>query len=585
MREETVIERYQLWSEDPYFDPATRAELRALAGDARELEERFWRHLEFGTAGLRGLIGAGTNRMNKYTVRRAAQGLAAAVREEGPGACARGVAIAYDSRHFSAAFAEETALTLAANGVKAFLFDHLRPTPLLSFAVRHLGCQAGVVITASHNPAQYNGFKVYWADGCQIPPEPLKQIQAKIAAVTDLTRIVPLPREAAEAAGLFISIGEEVDEAYLEAVRGLSLRSHRAAEEAGCCRVLYTPLHGAGGPYVARALAAFGFRQVAVVPEQEQPDGDFPTVRYPNPEEADAFRLAISQARVQAPALILATDPDADRLGVAVRLQNGEYRLLSGNQIGAILTDYLLSQRAELGTLPRNGVVIKTITTADFVVPIARSYGVAVEETLTGFKFIGEKIAEYERTGQHTFLFGFEESYGYLAGTFVRDKDAVSAAALLAEAAAFYSARGLTLQDALNRLYERHGHYLDRLHGMTLEGKAGLQKIGAVMEQLREAAENPLPGLSIARIDDYLRQASREVATGEERPLTLPKSDVLAYRLAEGGFVVIRPSGTEPKMKLYVSVTGLTQGEAEGRLAAVQAAVVERVEAILQGLE
>ncbi|MFZ5825247.1 MAG: phospho-sugar mutase [Bacillota bacterium] len=561
------------WLHHPYFDPATREELAAIAGDEREIEDRFYRHLEFGTGGLRGLIGAGTNRINRYTVRLATQGLADYIRSFGPEAMRRGVAIAHDSRRFSPEFAREAALTLSASGIAAYLWDSLRPTPMLSFAVRELGAIAGIVITASHNPPEYNGYKVYWEDGGQVPPERAAAIQAAIGAVDDLTNIRPMGEEEARARGLLRYVPEAVDQAYIE--RLLSLVRTAPAERAAC-RILYSPLHGSGNLPVREALSRAGY-PVAVVAEQEAPDPNFSTVRYPNPEEAEVFTLALKQAERERPDVIMATDPDADRLGVLALDRDGAYRLLSGNQIGAILADYILSSQAAAGSLPANGAIIKTIATSNMIAALCQAHGVALCDTHTGFKFIGDKIREFEETGSHTFLLGYEESYGYLGATFVRDKDAVMAALLVAEATAYHKAQGRTLYDALKAIWARCGVFREELHNVTLPGKDGQAKIAALMEALRRTPPAHFGPVAVAFADDYGAGTGLDLASGQPYPLPLAKANVLHYRFADGGFVMVRPSGTEPKLKLYVSVTGRDEAEAERLVQAVKADAIRQM--------
>jgi phosphoglucomutase len=564
---------YQLWSSHPYFDEATRSELAAIAQDPKEIEDRFYRSLEFGTGGLRGVIAAGTNRINRYTVRHATQGLADYIRSFGATAMQRGVVIAHDSRRFSPEFAREVALTLNANGIVAYLWDSLRPTPMLSFAVRELGAQAGVVITASHNPPQYNGYKVYWEDGGQVPPERASAIQAAIAAVTDLTTIRPMAESEARARGLLKEVPASVDHAYIQ---NLLCLCSTTQEERAACRILYTPLHGSGNLPVRRALGEAGY-PVSVVKEQEEPNGEFPTVSYPNPEEAEVFTLALKQAETERPDVIMATDPDADRLGVMALDRAGEYRLLTGNQIGAILVDYLIASHVKHGTLPQHAAVIKTIATSNLVAPLCRKHGVELMDTHTGFKFIGDKIRAFEETGSHTFLFGFEESYGYLGATFVRDKDAVMAALLVAEATAYYKARGLTLYDALESIWERCGYFQEGLHNVTLPGKEGQAQIARMMEALRQNPPTAFGGVPVAYADDYAVGTGVTMATGERYPLALGKANVLHYRFADGGFVMVRPSGTEPKLKLYFSVRGESKADAEAKLQAVRADTLARM--------
>jgi phosphoglucomutase len=566
----SVAELYQHWTQNPYFDEATRSELVAISRDAREIEDRFYRDLEFGTGGLRGVIAAGTNRMNKYTVRQATQGLATYISTFGPEACRRGVVIAHDSRHFSPEFALEAALTLAANGIVAHLWESLRPTPMLSFAVRELKAIAGIVITASHNPPQYNGYKVYWEDGGQVPPERASAIQAAIAA-TEVTAVHPLAESDARDRGLLKPVPPAVDRAYLDRLAAMVTNDPAWRQN---CRILYSPLHGTGNIPVRTALSEAGY-QVSVVPEQELPDPNFPTVKYPNPEEAEVFTLALKQARTERPDVVMATDPDADRLGVYALDQSGEYRLLTGNQIGAILVDYVLASKSANGTLPKNGAVIKTIATSNMIAQLCKTYGVALIDTHTGFKFIGDKIREFEETGSNTFLLGYEESYGYLGATFVRDKDAVMAALLVAEATAYHKAHGRTLYDALQAIWARCGHFVEDLYNVTLPGKEGQAQIVALMEQLRRQPPIQFAGVPVAYIDDYGAGKGVDVAGRTEYALALGKANVLHFRFADGGFVMVRPSGTEPKLKLYFSVTGPDLSAAEQRLAAVRAETLQ----------
>jgi len=563
--EQTAI----LWASHPYFDEASRAE---LAPPPADIEERFCRDLEFGTGGLRGIIAAGTNRMNRYVVRHATQGLADYINAVASNA--KSVVIAHDCRRFSKEFALEAALTLNANGIAAFLWDDLRPTPMLSFAVRFLGATAGIVITASHNPKEYNGYKVYWSDGCQVPPERASAIQERIRAITEITTIHPMAEEEARARGLLRSVAPWVDRAYYDQILAL-ITSDRALRHH--INILYSPLHGTGNIPVRKVLAEAGF-QVSVVAEQELPDPEFSTVKSPNPEEPAVFELALKQAEREQPDVIMATDPDADRLGVMLRDHAGRYRLLTGNQIGAILVDYVLASRQENGTLPANGAVIKTIATSNMIEPLCRDHGVALLDTHTGFKFIGDKIREFEETGSHTFLFGFEESYGYLGATFVRDKDAVMAAAMLADAVAYQNAHGRTLFDALEQIWKRCGFFQEDLYNVTLPGKEGQERIGAMMSALRQDPPGIFAGLPIAFADDYAKGEGIDLATGRRYRLELGRAEVLHYRFADGGFVMVRPSGTEPKLKIYVSVQAGSVAEAEELLKAVRTGVLKRMD-------
>lgn len=571
-------ETYEAWLRED-LDPDTRAELAAIAGDERELEDRFYTELAFGTAGMRGVLGAGSNRMNRYTVGRATQGLANVVREHGPEAAARGVVIAYDSRRQSAAFALESALILCANGVRAYLFDELRPTPELSFAVRHLGCIAGINITASHNPAPYNGYKVYWEDGGQMPPAPAQRVQEEIRAIPSFAAIRRMERAEAEGRGLLTIVGPEVDEAYLDKIHSVIL-SPAVIAAAADLKIVYTPLHGAGNRLVRAALERAGFRNVAVVTEQEEPDGDFPTVKSPNPEEPDAMRLAIALADRRGADVVIGTDPDGDRLGVAVRDQEGVCRLLTGNQIGCLLLHYVLSARRARHDLPRNGAIIKTIVSTEMARAIADAYGVRTMEVLTGFKFIAEKIKQFEETGDHAFLFGFEESFGYLAGTFVRDKDAVMAAQLLCETAAYYHGRNMTLHEGLQELYDTYGHYREKVLSITAPGKAGLEKIRRIMAALRAQPPESLGGYPVLAVRDYAAGVRSDAAG--TAALDLPRSDVLYYELAEGSWLAVRPSGTEPKVKVYAATRGTCDACCEMGCDTMLADVQNRLKPILE---
>ena len=562
---------YRGWLTDEGVDEATKAELRALEGQEKEIEDRFYRELEFGTGGLRGVIGAGTNRMNRYTVGRATQGFAQYVRSlAGDGGS---VAIAYDSRRMSPEFALEAALVLAGNGVKAYVFESLRPTPELSFAVRHLGATGGIVVTASHNPPEYNGYKVYGSDGGQLVPDAAERVMAEIASVDLFRDVVRAERAAAEEAGLLVWLGTSVDEAYVRAVVGASPNpglAREAAADGVTLSVVYTPLHGSGNVPVRAALAAAGFDDVTVVPEQELPDAEFSTVKSPNPEERDAFALAIALAERTGAELLLGTDPDCDRVGAVVKDAGGAYVVLTGNQTGAILCEYLLESLTVRGAMPPKPVVIKTIVTSELGAAVARHYGAEVLNTLTGFKYIGEKMTAFEKTGEYAFVFGYEESYGYLAGTYARDKDAVVASLLTAEAALYYKRQGLTLYDVLQRLYERHGYYLEGLQSRTLKGKDGLEKMRGLMDAWRAGAPASIAGLNVARRFDYLEDVHG-----------LPLENVLKYELEDGSWFCLRPSGTEPKIKMYFAVRGADEAGARSKLEALTADVMARVDAAI----
>jgi phosphoglucomutase len=557
---------FQMWLEDPGIDEATKRELRAIADQPKEIEDRFFKDLEFGTGGLRGLIGAGTNRMNLYTVGRATQGLAQHLLQQGEGG--RPVVIAYDSRRMSPEFALEAALVLAGNGIAAYVFDALRPTPELSFAVRELKAAAGIVITASHNPPEYNGYKVYGPDGGQLVPDDARKVTEQIARVTSFAQVRKLPRQEAEAKRLLRWIGDEIDRKYIDAVTAISPNAPLIAQMKEPLRIVYTPLHGAGNHAVRRALKQAGFAQVTVVPEQERPDSEFSTVKSPNPEEREAFTLALKWAEQVGADIVIGTDPDCDRMGAVVRDSSGRYQILTGNQAGALMVHYLLGSLQAKGALPDNGVVIKTIVTGEMGAHIARHYGMATINTLTGFKYIGEKITEFEQTGAHRFLFGYEESYGYLAGTHCRDKDAVVASMLICEAAAYYKMQGKTLIDVLEELYRQYGYFREQLESLTLKGKEGLEKINGTMEKWRNAPPAQIGGLRVAAVEDY-----RLGLYG------LPKENVLKYKLEDGSWFCLRPSGTEPKLKVYFGVRGDSMQAADDLLKRLVDEVMAKVKA------
>ncbi len=571
---------YEQWLTDPRFDEATKEELRAISGDEKEIKERFYTELEFGTAGLRGIIGAGTNRMNEYVVRHATQGLANYIIKQG--AQDKGVAIAYDSRHMSPEFADFAALCLAANGIKAYVFESLRPTPMLSFAVRYLHCTAGINITASHNPAEYNGYKVYWEDGAQITPPHDTGIMEEVRNVPDYTSPKTMPKEEAVAAGLYVTIGAEVDDAFIAAVKSQVLHPEAIAAAAKDLKIVYTPLHGTGNIPVRRVLKELGFENVYVVKEQELPDGDFPTVGYPNPEADAAFELGLKLAKEIDADLVLATDPDADRLGVRVKDKNGEYHVLTGNMSGSLLADYEISQRKALKGLPDDGKLIKTIVTTNLADGIAKQYGVDVIECLTGFKYIGQQILNFENTGKGTYLFGFEESYGCLIGTHARDKDAVVAVMALCEAAAYYRTKDMTLWDAMIDLYERCGYYVDDIESISLKGIEGLQKIQDIMNTMREHTPEKIGAYKVLSDRDYKTGVVRDEATGEEKPTGLPVSNVLYYDMEDGAWMCVRPSGTEPKIKFYYGVKGSSLEDATARSKDFGKAVNDMIEDMLK---
>lgn len=549
-------EMYQQWCENPYFDDATKAELKAISGDEKEIEDRFYMDLEFGTAGLRGVIGAGTNRMNIYTVRKATQGLANYIKKVG--AQSRGVAIAYDSRRMSPEFADEAALCLAANGIPAYVFESLRPTPELSYAVRKLNCIAGINVTASHNPAEYNGYKVYWEDGAQITPPHDTGIMDEVKAVTDYATVLTMDKDKAVADKLYTVIGEDIDRPYMEEIKKLVIHQDAIDAVKEDLKIVYTPLHGTGNIPVRTILKELGFKHVYVVKEQELPDGNFPTVNYPNPEAPAAYELALKLAEKEDADLVLATDPDADRLGVYVKDQKtGEYHMLTGNMSGCLIGDYIIGQtKAVKGSLPADGAFVRSIVSTNMADAIAKYYGVQLIEVLTGFKFIGQKILEFEKTGKGTYLFGMEESYGCLPGTYARDKDAVAATMFLCEAAAFYKTQGKTLWDAMLDMYERYGYYQDHVESITLKGIEGLEKIKNIMETMRKEKAEKVGAYQVLKIRDYQNDTITDLATGKVTPTGLPKSNVLYYELNDDAWVCVRPSGTEPKVKFYIGVKG-----------------------------
>lgn len=561
--------RVKYWTENDYFDPATREEILNIK-DPQELAERFCCDLEFGTAGIRGILGAGTNRLNIYWIRRVAQGLADTIKEAGEEAVHRGVVIAYDCRRCSPEFARESALVLAANGIKVYLFDSLRPTPELSFAIRHLGTIAGMMITASHNPKEYNGCKVYWEDGGQVPPEQADRIVAQMKERAGWI-VDTISEEEARARGLLVTAGEEVDAGYLAAVKKQLLNLPLAKERGKHLSLVFTPLHGTGGRLVPQLLREVGFTSLILVEEQAVPDTEFSTVSVPNPEEEAAFDLALRYAREQGASLILASDPDADRLGVMVRDEDGCYRKLTGNQIGVLLLHYLLSQRQKQGILPPDGVVMKSIVSTDLAAQVAAGFGVRMQDVLVGFKYIGEQIKLMEEQGTGTYLFGFEESHGYLAGTYARDKDAVQAAALVAEAALYYrEIEGKSLLDVLEDIYRTYGYYLDEQVAMSFPGLAGREKIHRLMANLRALDKLTIGGLPLASREDYLSGKGLRVQEGQEYPLSLPQANLLRFSFQGGGYATARPSGTEPKIRFYFCVPGETRQAAQTRLAAVK---------------
>lgn len=572
---------YEEWLSNPYFDEDTKSELKGIAGDEKEIEDRFYMELEFGTAGLRGVIGAGMNRMNIYTVRKATQGLANYIKKVG--GQARGVAIAYDSRRMSPEFADEAALCLAANGIKAYVFESLRPTPELSYAVRKLNCIAGINVTASHNPAEYNGYKVYWEDGAQITPPHDTGIMDEVKAVTDFNTVLTMDKKEALDKNLYTVIGEDIDRPYMEEIKKLVIHQDAIDKVKDDLRIVYTPLHGTGNIPVRTILKELGFKHVFVVKEQELPDGNFPTVDYPNPEAPAAYKLALELAEKENADLILATDPDADRLGVYVKDQKtGEYHMLTGNMSGCLIGDYIIGEtKAVKGSLPKDGAFIRSIVSTNMADAIAKYYGVELIEVLTGFKFIGQKILEFENTGKGTYLFGMEESYGCLPGIYARDKDAVAATMFLCEAAAFYKTKGKTLWDAMLDMYERYGYYQDHVESITLKGIEGLEKIKNVLETLRKEPPKNIGDYQVLKVRDYQKDTIKDTVSGDVKPTGLPKSNVLYYELNDDAWVCVRPSGTEPKVKFYIGVKGSTMEDSLEKSKVLGKSVLDMVQKLI----
>ncbi len=571
-------EAYESWLKDEYFDEEIKRELREIAADEKEIEDRFYRELEFGTGGLRGVIGAGTNRMNIYTVRKATQGLANyIIKAKGQ---EKGVAIAYDSRRMSPEFAKEAALCLNSNGVKTYIFESLRPTPELSFAVRELNCIAGIVITASHNPAEYNGYKVYWEDGAQITPPHDKNILAEVAAVRDYSEVSTMAETEAVKLGLYNVIDSGMDDRYMEELKKQSIHPEIIKKMAEDIKIVYTPLHGTGNLPVRRVLKELGFQQVYVVEEQEAPDGNFPTVSYPNPEDPKAFTLALElAARVDAD-IVLATDPDADRLGVYAKdSKTGEYVSFTGNMSGMLIAEYILRERKAAGTLPDNAALVKTIVTTNMADVLCRDYDVKLVEVLTGFKYIGEQIKLFEENDSYSYVFGLEESYGCLAGTYARDKDACVAVMMLCEVAAAYKAEGKTLWDGMLDIYEKYGYFREDLQTITLKGITGAEQIKGIMEDLRKNPPAVIGGIRVKEVRDYQASVARELETGKESSITLPKSNVLYFDMEDDCWCCARPSGTEPKIKFYIGVKADSLEASDEMLKKVTADLMARIEA------
>lgn len=557
-------EKYEEWLQNPFFDEETKKELQEIEGNEEEIKDRFYQDLEFGTAGLRGVIGAGTNRMNCYTVLKATQGLANYILTEGMQN--RGVVIAYDSRHMSPEFSECAALCLNANGIKTYIFESLRPVPELSFAVRQLHTIAGIVITASHNPPKYNGYKVYWEDGAQIATPRDKEIMEEAKKVEDYSKVKTMKKEESIEKGLYHVIGKEVDDSYIEELKKHILNPEVIKEQKNL-KIVYTPLHGSGNVPVQRILKEIGFENVTVVPEQEKPDGDFPTVDYPNPEDKKAFKLALKLAEKLDADVVLATDPDADRLGVYAKdSETGEYMPFTGNMSGLLIAEYMISQKQQRNEIPENGAIIKTIVSSNLADSIAREYHIHLIEVLTGFKYIGEKMKQFEETGQYQYMFGFEESYGCLIGTYARDKDAVAAVMMLCEAAAYYKKKGLTLWDQMIKIYEKYGFFKEGLLSVTLEGADGAEKIKRMLENLRREPLELLGNSKVIAIRDYEASERKNMLTGDITKINLPKSNVLYYELENDEWCCVRPSGTEPKIKFYMGVKGNSLEDADNKL-------------------
>ena len=574
---ETYQEKYEKWLQDPVISEEDKKELKAIAGNEKEIEDRFYKDLEFGTAGLRGVIGIGTNRMNKYTVTKATQGLANYIIEKN--GQERGVAIAYDSRRMSPEFSEQAALCLNANGIKTYRFESLRPTPELSFAVRELGCIAGIVVTASHNPPEYNGYKVYWEDGAQIVEPTDKEIIQKVNEITDFATIKTMEKKEAIEKGLYHTIGKEIDERYMEELQKLVVNQKAINERQKDLKIVYTPLHGTGNIPVQTILKKLGFENVYVVPEQEKPDGNFPTVDYPNPEDPKAFTLALKLAKEKDADLVLANDPDADRLGMYVKdTKTNEYIAFNGNMTGNLIAEYILSQKKANGTLPKNGAVIKTIVSSNLTDAIAKAYGVKLFSTLTGFKNIAKIIRNFEENNnEYICLYSYEESYGCIIGTHARDKDGIVAVMTLCEAACYYKQKNMTLWDAMQEMYKKYGYYREKQFSITLKGVEGAQKIKEMMENMRKASPQEIAGQKVLSIGDYEKQVIYSKETGEETPTNLPKSNVLYYELENDTWCCVRPSGTEPKIKFYMGVKGSSLEDAEAKLEELENEIKKKV--------
>lgn len=573
----TWQENYQIWADRTDLPQNLQDDMKKLAADEKAAEDAFYQPLSFGTAGMRGLLGAGINRMNIFTVRQATEGLARLMDSLDDAVKGRGVAISYDSRHFSPEFAIESAKVLGAHGIKAYVFETLRPTPELSFTVRHLNAYAGIMITASHNPKEYNGYKIYGEDGGQMPPKESDIITASIREADMFEVPVKDEAELVEA-GLLVKIGKDVDDAYLAEVKTVTVNQELIDTVGKDMKLVYSPLHGTGALIAGQALKNAGFENVTIVPEQAEPNGDFPTVKLPNPEDPEALAMGIALAKEQGADVVIAVDPDADRMGTAVRQPSGEYQLLTGNQIGAVLLNYLLTAKKAAGTLPANGALVKSIVSSEFAVDIAKSFGVETINVLTGFKYIAEQIQHFEDTNEHTFLFGFEESYGYLVKSFARDKDSVQATVLLAEVAAYYKSLGKTLYDGLQELFEQYGYFVENTKSLTFAGIDGADKIASLMNKFRAETPAEFGGVKVAKVEDFSLQTETDTATGAVTPMTLPKANVVKYWLTDGSWVAVRPSGTEPKIKFYVGTKGATAQAADEELAAIQATIATYVD-------
>ncbi|KFF57300.1 phosphoglucomutase [Bacillus subtilis] len=571
---------YERWKQTEHLDPELKERLTELEGNEQALEDCFYKDLEFGTGGMRGEIGAGTNRMNIYTVRKASAGFAAYISKQGEEAKKRGVVIAYDSRHKSPEFAMEAAKTLATQGIQTYVFDELRPTPELSFAVRQLNAYGGIVVTASHNPPEYNGYKVYGDDGGQLPPKEADIVIEQVNAIENELTITVDEENALKEKGLIKIIGEDIDKVYTEKLTSISVHPELSKEVD--VKVVFTPLHGTANKPVRSGLEALGYKNVTVVKEQELPDPNFSTVTSPNPEEHAAFEYAIKLGEEQHADILIATDPDADRLGIAVKDDQGKYTVLTGNQTGALLLHYLLSEKKKQGILPNNGVVLKTIVTSEIGRAVASSFGLDTIDTLTGFKFIGEKIKEYEASGQYTFQFGYEESYGYLIGDFARDKDAIQAALLAVEVCAFYKKQGMSLYEALINLFNEYGFYREGLKSLTLKGKQGAEQIEAILASFRKNPPQKMAGKQVVTAEDYAVSKRTLLTENKEEAIDLPKSNVLKYFLEDGSWFCLRPSGTEPKVKFYFAVKGSSLEDSEKRLAALSEDVMKTVDEIVE---